>query len=99
MPAIGNSLSLPQSQAAFSGRFKGRRHAQRRRAKTKGERQHDVACRPQPFSLARKGERLKAEGRDRGVAAEESGGRDGPGLGKDREPLAPGKGGDRKSGG
>src|SRR3546814_19720771 len=80
MPAIGNSLSLPQSQAAFSGRFKGRRHAQRRRAKTTGERQHDVACRPQPFTLARKGERLTAEGRDRGVAAEESGGRDGPGL-------------------
>src|SRR3546814_12766441 len=36
---------------------------------------------------------LKAEGRDRGVAAEESGGRDGPGLGKDQEPLAPGQGG------
>src|SRR3546814_6677150 len=71
MPAIGDALSLPQSQAAFSGRFKGRRHAQRRRAKTKGERQHDVACRPQPFSLARKGERLKAEGRDRGVRSEE----------------------------
>src|SRR3546814_15645892 len=36
---------------------------------------------------------LKAEGRDRGVAAEESGGRDGPGLGTDQEPLAPGQGG------